>query len=324
MAENQRLFSDADAQNSKHPVHNQILLQKRATELKTKLDAMTEFNFEASIQEEYLNIMDILEPLDMQMDTDGFVKRFYEKHAELRPKMEEPLDYKRALTTNQSTSHRRRGIKFGLSVLAAACLITAMCMTALGTNIFEKLAKWTADAFSFNQNADTQNDNAGTVINPTFRGELGDKSGIIMTEYPTQQFDGYTSFHEVLKEQDTSAVMIPTYIPSDFQLCNVTKIESEIKVEYTARYTSISEEKVLLIILSVYHEPVDGVSLQKDNNPIEIYNANGTDFYIMSNLERMSATAFSGNVEIIISGDITTEVLKQMIDSANKGVNREK
>lgn len=54
---------------------------------------------------------------------------------------------------------------------------------------------------------------------------------------------------------------------------------------------------------------------EKDDTEIEIYENNGRNFYIMSNLDTLTATWSDGKMSIDISGQLEINELKHIIDS---------
>ena len=54
---------------------------------------------------------------------------------------------------------------------------------------------------------------------------------------------------------------------------------------------------------------------KKDETEVEIYEHDGKNFYIMSNLDSETATWSDGTFKIDIVGQLTADEIKQIIDS---------
>ncbi len=55
--------------------------------------------------------------------------------------------------------------------------------------------------------------------------------------------------------------------------------------------------------------------IEKDDRPVLKYTAGGIDYYIMHNLDCLTAAAIVGEREVMFYGDVTVEEMKKMIDS---------
>ena len=53
--------------------------------------------------------------------------------------------------------------------------------------------------------------------------------------------------------------------------------------------------------------------------PLEIYRVSNTEYYIFANVKKLRVVWLDGSYECNISGDLTIEEIKRMIDSITKG-----
>ncbi len=75
--------------------------------------------------------------------------------------------------------------------------------------------------------------------------------------------------------------------------------------------------KVFFIVVQQYYDVdrIPGYTFEKDALNVEKYSSNGRLFYIISNLSESYATYSNEKTILVINGKISSEVLKQIIDS---------
>ena len=126
----------------------------------------------------------------------------------------------------------------------------------------------------------------------------------------------FTSLQEMLQAHKRDASIAPTWIPEGFVLDKIEKDSSPLREIYTVLYLDISKE--LRIQISTYLSE-DIRNLEIGNDPVEIYTHNGIDYYIFENEDQLRAVWFVDSYECYISGDVSIDELKMMIDSIQKG-----
>lgn len=126
----------------------------------------------------------------------------------------------------------------------------------------------------------------------------------------------YTSLQQALEATDQQSDMIPTLITDGYIVDDIIIEENPIQRNYVALYTN--GENYLRICVRSY-ENSDPEKIEINEDLIEIYNTSGNEYYIFSNNKRNSAIWLQDNYECCISGEVTVEELKQMIDSIPKG-----
>lgn len=187
-------------------------------------------------------------------------------------------------------SRRAFGLR-RLAVLAAAlvvCLLGGMAAQAAGVNVLGAIGRWTDEAFHFvgtgsnGSNLVWDGEN-GAQIRATLE-EIG-----AVNRFPTWYPDGFTPKESRLTD-DSSA--------------------SSVYVSFTG------EERSYSVIIRYFYS-TDGSTgvFEKDDTPVEEYEHNGQTFYILSNLNSLTATAYDGTYMTIINGVLTREELKKVIDS---------
>ena len=139
-----------------------------------------------------------------------------------------------------------------------------------------------------------------------------------VSEPSPEDEDHFESLQEMLLLSNRDPSIVPTRIPDGFVLDELYKSITPVKETYTALYLNGSDN--LQIQVRTYLSS-DTQVIEIEDDPIEIYTHNGIDYYIFENMEQLRAVALVGSYEYLISGDISIDVLKLMIDSIQKEVN---
>ena len=110
--------------------------------------------------------------------------------------------------------------------------------------------------------------------------------------------------------------IIPLWIPDGFELAKIEKDNTPIQETYTALYKN-GEKKLRIQVRT--HLSIASQSGEIENDPIEIYPHDGIDYYIFKNKDKLRVVWFVEPYECLISGDVSIDELKLMIDSIRKG-----
>lgn len=190
---------------------------------------------------------------------------------------------------------RNPWVRRAIAAAAAVVLIVGIPLTAKAFNwekIWTAVATWAKETFSFvdeDQNADAPS--------------------------PANEKE-YTSLQQALEITNKRTDIIPTWIPDGYELERIDIDETPMQRNYVAIYKNV--DKHLTISVRSYRE-TDPEKIEINEDLIEIYNASEIEYYIFSNNKRISAIWIQDTYECCISGEITIEELKQMIDSIPKG-----
>ena len=183
-------------------------------------------------------------------------------------------------------------------IAAAALMALVVCFPltakAFGwEEIWEVFARWAKDTFCF----------------------VSDESAEV-TE-PAVEYDGTRdSLQELLIKNKVDVALVPTWVPDGFVL---DKIEKDVTPEqklYRAIYFK-DEEKIEIRIKT--YLPSDMYCFEIEEDILEVYTANGIEYYIFKNLDQLRALWTIESYECNISGDLSLEEIKMMIDSIEKG-----
>jgi len=180
--------------------------------------------------------------------------------------------------------------------IAAAIAIVFMSMIvaqAAGVDVFGSLARWTEETFHFN-------DGNGTPAAETGHPPVGDKT-----------------YRAIQTEVDNLDIDVPV-VPDGYELQEIQLPDPDITAWKDVYCLFRNEdEQTLRLRVAKYEEDYDISSMvfEKDGQPVKQYLGNDKLFYIMSNNSSNTAAWSDGRIVVSISGSLTEETIKSMIDS---------
>lgn len=189
-------------------------------------------------------------------------------------------------------------------VRAAACFILVFSLTvvvanALGYNPVRMIIFWKEDTF----NISAGNESSG--------GQDGNAANGLSFERMNDAFEGISH-----------APMTPGWVPDGFGFKYAEKFARSDNVNILLNYEN-DDGGVIIFDYVIYDDTGKNVknetSFEKDSNKVEIYEKDGTEHYIFSNLGQVQAVWGKLNVIYNISGDISTDEMKTIIDSMYGG-----
>ena len=250
--------------------------------------------------EAVFHILEVLEkrekenPTGRLPDTDQAWKEFQQYYnipegegQSLYPVRSDPGRHSAPTSTKRSRRFRPRKI---LIVAAVLVLMFGSMLTAqaAGVDVFGAIGRWTEEKFHF---------------------EIAPTSADGTTDY---------TFREVSTERGFSKNLIPTWYPEGFEAFEPedNSIEDYVNSVY-CQYINKEENRSYLAMVSQYYDPssIESTVYEKDETEIEIYEHDGKNFYIMSNLDSETATWSDGTFKMDIVGQLTVDEIKQIIDS---------
>ena len=126
----------------------------------------------------------------------------------------------------------------------------------------------------------------------------------------------FTSLQEMLHENNRDTSIVPTWIPEGFVLDKIEKDSSPMREIYTVRYMN-GIDTILIQVSSYLSEDIRNHEIENDS--VEIYTHNGIDYYFLKNVDQHRVFWMVDSYECDISGDVSIDELKKMIDSIQKG-----
>ena len=168
---------------------------------------------------------------------------------------------------------------------------------AAGVDVFGSLARWTEETFHFN-------DGNGTPAAETGHPPVGDKT--------------YRAIQTEVDNLDIDVPVVPTWFPDGYELQEIQLPDPDITAWKDVYCLFRNEdEQTLRLRVAKYEEDYDISSMvfEKDGQPVKQYLGNDKLFYIMSNNSSNTAAWSDGRIVVSISGSLTEETIKSMIDS---------
>ncbi len=197
---------------------------------------------------------------------------------------------------------RHRLLRTGqlVAALVALLLLLTVATAAAGYDIWRMLAEWTAEQITLAP---------GQI-------EYIDPDDLHIPEEPGE----YTDLQEALTAYGINRPVVPKWLPEGFVQIHLD-IEAAAKGSLIIFYALYQWEKNPLVIqVNIYLEDEERVydsfgNFQKDEGDPIPYEAGGITHLLTTNAGRPVALWANGPAECVISGDITMDELKQMIDS---------
>ena len=245
--------------------------------------------------EAVFHILEVLEkrekenPTGRLPDTDQAWKEFQQYYnipegegQSLYPVRSDPERHSAPTPTKKSRRFRPRKI---LVVAAVLVLMFGSMLTAqaAGVDVFGAIGRWTEEKFHFEFSTHETKDNQTTI------------AGSKVPEY-----------------------LLPTWIPSGFKTTGpqVDMVEDYIdSISYL--YENEENNETLIVDVEYYYhaDDIQTIVFEKDDGEVSSYQSNGRQFYIMSNLDALTATWTDGVFVETISGQLSIDEIKQIIDS---------
>jgi len=180
------------------------------------------------------------------------------------------------------------------AVLVGAFLATTIAAYAFGYDIWETVAKWTNDIFSFSTTVQQSPEIASASV---------DNVGAQMA---------YTSLEDALVKYGITENLISKWIPEGYAFISVDVAETPFTTTFRATWENGDDE---LFVRIVHYLNGVNSTYEKDESIVDIYVAGGIEHYIMNNNDWIRAVWVVDAYECSIWGDFSQDTLQLMIDS---------
>lgn len=184
----------------------------------------------------------------------------------------------------------------GLTAAAAVLVIVmfgSMTANAMGFNIWETVVTWAQETFHFGDGVQAE------IDNPNLHDELE-----------------YSSLQDVLPTTKDSPKLVPTWIPDEYELIDILVDETPLQKIYVAAYEN--NGKQLKITIRSYLDG-DPEQIEQSDGFVETYEVSEITYYIFADNSQMRGAWINNSYVCYISGELTMDQLKMMIDSIGKG-----
>lgn len=188
---------------------------------------------------------------------------------------------------------RRRMPRWVRGLVATAAVLAilftgSVTAKAFGFNVWKAVIQWTQETFHFG-NGDNSNINNGLA---------------------------YASLQEALEKGKIDTPLAPTWLPDGYELVDITVKQTPQKKTYKAKYINVEQT---LIITVQDHLNKNPVFVEQSEGLVEEYQVSGITYYLVENNEQVQAAWILDSYECGISGKVTIDELKLMINSIEKG-----
>ena len=188
---------------------------------------------------------------------------------------------------------RNPWIRRMIAAAAVLVLLVSVPLTAKALNwedICETIVKWAKETFSF---------------------VMGDFDGP-----EARDSREYDSLQEALDLTGQDFNSIPTWIPEDYMLEKVEISKTPVQKEYVALYVK-GEQTYSICVLQ--HIKSDPQKVEANEDIIDTITKGNNEYYILSNNGLVGAMWIQDSYECYITGDLTVDEMKQMINSIPEG-----
>lgn len=203
------------------------------------------------------------------------------------------IDNEDPIPATENTA-RRIAFRWVRTLVATAAIFVivifgSVTAKAFGFDIWEAVVQWTQETFHFGNWNNCPNDGNNLP---------------------------YASLQEALETDEITKNLIPTWFPQGYKLTDIKVERSPIKRVYRAIY--LKGEQTLRITVQNHLNKYPQYVEQSDGL-VDEYVVSGITYYIFVNNERTQAVWIVDSFECRITGELTIDELKMMIDSIEKG-----
>ena len=237
--------------------------------------------------DEILYVMEVLAKKRRENGTAGktALEAYQEFQQHYLPKTEE----------NSKSRHKSIIIPFRRIAAVAACLVLVFSLSITANafsfkDVWNAVVTWAQETFSFSM-------------------------GVEVSEPNKADTNSYHSLNDALTELGFT-INAPTWIPDNYQLNDIMIEKTPLQEAVLAIYTFDNNTLKISVKSFLDTEPE---KIEKSSNLLETYIVNDTSFYFFDNKDQTQVVWISDCYECYISGELSIEELKQMIDSIEKG-----
>lgn len=250
-----------------------------------ELNSSDDTDINTELVDEWVNVLDnIMKPSKRitEPDVDAFILKTLKEYERIK--------------RVKSKSYMNKILKKVASLVFIFIISSVVVSQAFNISIWDYFVQWGEETFSLKANKNEKAD---------FKYEL--------SEVTSKE---YSSFEKAIEELNVQ-VMIPKYIPKGYVLQNVQVTKSSNRIDIIGVY--LNDDKLFSYSIQILEKDSIGVSkdYEKDNETLEIIKINHIKYYLMSNLEVRQAVWNISNVVYTISGNLSTEEIKMIINSMN-------
>jgi len=282
--------SELNSQHLKEYVKNEL-----TKELDSFLDNVTEEEYNAAELDSILDALDEVDPVDVDFDPAAAYDAFRRAHQAEFAALDAAGET--AAKISEKSHSRFPFRKVAAVAAAAAVLMSLMSVQASGFDLGQWFARWTSSLFSFAQ----QEEYATVGAYPIAEGE-------------EKQYD---SLQAALDDFGVKGQVAPTVVLDGFETEFVDARVGTPGASFRAAYISADGNRYSIRINE--YDSEQSTLVEKDANTTEMYDRGKILHYLISDVKQNKATWVNGELECKISGNVSIDEMKTLIDSIYGG-----
>jgi len=229
----------------------------------------------------YLSALDEKSPLPFEIDAEASFDRFMDKHATI---------------SNQPATEQKPKRSIRRLIASAAIAAVLVCTTVVATqsnkNIYDIFARWTGKTFTVGKDAPV----AFIKENALADGE----------EKP------FDSLQEAVDFFGIDAPVAPNFIPDRFALEQITA-KNKAGIVIISAYYSNGDDSLSITYRQAAGE--DFTVVEQESNDVLLLDCGGINHYLFTVGEREKAYWLNGELECIITGNVSRDECKKIVES---------
>ena len=113
-----------------------------------------------------------------------------------------------------------------------------------------------------------------------------------------------------------TTALAPAWFPDDYELVDITVEQTPFQKAYRAQYIRGEQELIITVREYLNDEPL---YVEQSEGFVEEYKVDGITYYLLENNKQLQTVWIVDSFECSITGSVTIEEIKLMIDSITKG-----
>lgn len=175
------------------------------------------------------------------------------------------------------------------AAVVAVIFAGTMTASAFGVDLWEVFVQWTEETFHFRGSSDQE-----------------------PSAPEKENNQDYQSLQDALDRHKITVLLAPKWIPEGYELAEVKVDISPVQERFLAIY--LKNEQMLKVQIK-RHLNEDPQQIEQSDTLIEEYESDGVVYYFFDNVELLRAAWSVENFECYISGELTIDEMKHIVDS---------
>lgn len=198
-----------------------------------------------------------------------------------------PLFFEENTASSGKKSKRKRRLRPAIAVAVIAALLASLLIAqAAGIDLLAPLAQWTKDVFYFERSESSQSSTRQNALE---------------------------NLEQLLRDNHVDEPVVPGWLPDDMIETELSFTKNDFGLGYYAVYSNQQDTAVLCI--SDWELGGNAIAYEKNPGDVQVYQVNGTDYYMMWNMDSITVVWNQGDYECSISTTLPVEDVEKIIHS---------